>query len=207
MVKYFQTISYVEPIIVDNASTYPPLLSWYETNPCRIIRLSNNCGHLAPWQQGCVLCSHTHKVLFGTNYYAVTDPDLDFTGVPKDVVYECIEGLKTVPDANKCGVALKINDLPSNQKTNKVIELESRFWKKPINERFFHADVDTTFAVYNCDTLHSKAMNWTPCIRTNYPYVAKHLPWYYLGPNHELNDEQKYYFNMCDKTINTWRPN
>jgi hypothetical protein len=53
MVEYFQSI-YVEPIIVDNASTYPPLLSWYETNPCKVIRLSINCGHRAPWEQGCV---------------------------------------------------------------------------------------------------------------------------------------------------------
>ena len=29
-----------EIIIVDNDSTYPPLLEWYATNPCRIERLN-----------------------------------------------------------------------------------------------------------------------------------------------------------------------
>lgn len=207
MVEYFQSISYVEPIIVDNASTYPPLLSWYETNPCKIIRLLNNCGHRAPWEQGCVLWAHTHKVIFGSNYYAVTDPDLDFTDVPKDLVYECIEGLKIFPEANKCGMALRIDDLPPNERTKKIIEWENHFWEHPINDRFFHADIDTTFAVYKCERLHSLAIKVGPSVRTNFPYVAKHLPWYYIGGNCELNDEQKYYFSTCDRSVNTYRPN
>lgn len=206
MVEYFQTISYVEPIIVDNLSTYPPLLSWYETNPCKVIRLSNNCGHRAPWEQGCVLWGHTHKVMFGSNYYAVTDPDLDFTNVPKDLIYECIEGLKIVPHANKCGTGLRIDDLPHNEKTKQIIGWENHFWENPINERFFHAEIDTTFAVYNCDSPHARAMATGPSVRTNFPYVAKHLPWYFIGGNFELNDEQKYYFNTCNKAVNTWRP-
>ena len=38
-----------EIIIVDNDSTYPPLLEWYATNPCRIERLNKNIGVAAPW--------------------------------------------------------------------------------------------------------------------------------------------------------------
>jgi hypothetical protein len=104
----------------------------------------------------CVLWGHTHKVMFGSNYYAVTDPDLDFTNVPKDVVYECIEGLKIAPNANKCN-RLRIDNLPT-MKNRKIIDGKIIFWENPINERFFYAEIDTTFAVYNCDTPHARAM-------------------------------------------------
>jgi glycosyltransferase involved in cell wall biosynthesis len=35
-------------IIIDNGSTYEPLLEWYDTNPCTIIK-ERNLGHTALW--------------------------------------------------------------------------------------------------------------------------------------------------------------
>ena len=40
--------------IVDNGSTYEPLLDWYETKPCGVIYLNKNVGHQAPWLCGLV---------------------------------------------------------------------------------------------------------------------------------------------------------
>ena len=34
--------------IVDNGSTYEPLLEWYATNPCKVVMLGENLGHQAP---------------------------------------------------------------------------------------------------------------------------------------------------------------
>ena len=58
--------------IVDNGSTYEPLLEWYATKPCEVVSLEVNAGHQAPW-----LCGLVQKL--GEPYYAVTDPDLDLT--------------------------------------------------------------------------------------------------------------------------------
>ena len=62
--------------IVDNDSTYEPLLEWYETKPCEIIKTSNN-GHLSPW-----LIDLPKKLT--SEFYVVTDSDLDLSTTPKD---------------------------------------------------------------------------------------------------------------------------
>src|SRR5437868_3993687 len=41
---------YTNIYIIDNASTYPPLLKYYETCPYHIFRLEQNVGHLALWK-------------------------------------------------------------------------------------------------------------------------------------------------------------
>lgn len=65
-----------EIIIVDNASDYEPLLEWYDTSPCTVIRLESNMGHKAPWDSGVVSG-------LGTSVYAITDPDLDLSSTSK----------------------------------------------------------------------------------------------------------------------------
>ena len=40
-----------EIIILDNGSTYEPLLEWYETKPCEIIKSEINYGQYGPWQK------------------------------------------------------------------------------------------------------------------------------------------------------------
>ena len=70
-------------IIVDNNSTYEPLLEWYATNPCEVIRLNENMNQSAPWLIG-IPFDRKYE------YYVVTDPDLDLSNVPKD----CLNVLK-----------------------------------------------------------------------------------------------------------------
>ena len=78
-----------EIIIVDNASTYPPLLEWYATNPCRIERLNNNVGVAAPWISGVV------ESLKGVPY-VVTDPDLGLNDTPKDTLLYLLDKLNSL---------------------------------------------------------------------------------------------------------------
>ena len=58
-----------EIIIVDNDSTYPPLLEWYAANPCRIARLNRNVGHAAPW-----MANITKNI--NSEYYVVSDGEI-----------------------------------------------------------------------------------------------------------------------------------
>ncbi|HVS43718.1 MAG TPA: glycosyltransferase family 2 protein, partial [Candidatus Dormibacteraeota bacterium] len=53
--------------LVDNQSTYPPLLDYYAATPHTVIRLRDNLGHRAAWESGAV---REHAA---GEHYVVTD--------------------------------------------------------------------------------------------------------------------------------------
>lgn len=183
--------------IVDNASTYEPLLEWYnQQKDIKIIKLGINSGHNAPW---------THKIIDTSDYYVVTDPDLDISTVPSNWDEVLISGIKQF-NVEKAGLSLSEKNIPSS---NPAWILDD-FCSYPngdnpyrwgdnvkLNEMFFNLRTDTTFAVYAPNTDYSISG-----IRSNAPYTAKHLPWHIVlkkdnNPNEfqiEMNDEIYYYF-------------
>jgi len=72
-----------EPIIVDNGSTYKPLLKWLSTCEYPVHRLSGEADHLSPWKFGFVRHHAAGKP------YIVTDNDLDISGVPLHPAPHC----------------------------------------------------------------------------------------------------------------------
>ena len=60
---------YTNIYILDNASTYPPLLKYYERCPFTVIRLEKNLGFKALWK------SSLRKKFCG-DYYIYTDSDV-----------------------------------------------------------------------------------------------------------------------------------
>ncbi len=190
------------PIIVDNDSSYMPLLEWYEHCDEEIISMDSNYGHLVVWEQD-ILSRNRDR--FGYGNYVVTDPDLDFSSCPTDVLFLLDEGLKRYPWAIKAGVSLEINDIPSDFPfRNWKVDWESRFWKDSLDGQFFRAATDTTFALYRGNEPFRKGVgNWLgPAIRSNRPYTARHLPWYCSISN--LTEEDVYYIshaNFASATI------
>lgn len=187
-----------EPVIIDNDSTWSPLLQWYEKNPCEVIRLRENLGHHAPWLSG---------VISGDNadYYVVTDCDLDLDGVPTDVLQVLREPFRWGQRPVKSGLALRIDDLPEWQ--TDVIKWESRWWKRRVSHdpRFFHAYIDTTFAMYQGCVPHRLAMQVVraPAVRLAGDYQCRHMPWY--TDCRTMTDEDRNYFATASDS-NTWRP-
>jgi hypothetical protein len=188
MVECLRGIPDAEIIIVDNASTYAPLLEWYKTNPCEVIRLKDNRGKLAPW----TLADRRMKELC----YVVTDSDLDLTGVPSDVLPLLWQGLKKYPRMVKAGLSLRIDDLPAAfESTAEIVRWESQFWKRKLDDCWWVADIDTTFALYRPGTGHA----YTPAIRADVPYTARHLPWYRTD-----TAEERYYESSLTPTARTY---
>src|SRR5436309_1067354 len=65
-----------EVMIVDNGSSYKPILDWYDVCPFKVIHITG--GHNRHvWDH------HLHDS-FADNYYAVSDADLSLEGIPKD---------------------------------------------------------------------------------------------------------------------------
>lgn len=184
------------PIIIDNASTWAPLLDWYDECPFEVIRLRENVGHHAPWLAG-IVGQESSPV------YGVTDCDLDISGVPFDAISVLSEPLGS--GVVKCGLSLRIDDLPPWQSSVKA--WESRWWRQPaLGGRFFQAPIDTTFALYRSETPHEQCMRVlrVPALRAAMPYAARHVPWYLDCEN--LDEENANYFATANAS-NSWRPN
>lgn len=171
----------INPVFIDNNSDYPPLLQYYNETPHQVLRMEANYGHEVVWRRGVI------ERLGIKEDYIVTDPDLDLSNVPDDFIEVLYEGLRRYPDYDKCGFSLEINDVPSKG----TVWWETRFWQTPLDSQYFHADIDTTFALYEI----SKQIRYPSlsAIRTNRPYVVKHIPWYYDQVKDLPEDEQYYY--------------
>jgi hypothetical protein len=169
----------ISPIFIDNNSNYPPLLEYYKTTKYQVIRMDQNYGYKVVWERDIL------KRLNITGNYIVTDPDLDLTGIPDDFLSVLEEGLRKYPQYDKCGFSLEINDLPPTEFC--PANYEKQFWQHPLDEKYFKAAIDTTFALYKVP-FHS-----FNAIRTNRPYTARHMPWYYFDFEDMPVDEQ-YYF-------------
>ena len=92
--------------IIDNNSTYPPLLEYYKDCSYPIYMLNKNIGHLAIWETG------IYKQ-FTDSYFAYTDSDLEIhPDCPDDFMEKFILLLKKYPKALKVGFSICIDDLP-----------------------------------------------------------------------------------------------
>jgi hypothetical protein len=199
LVEQVKRLPDAQPVIIDNDSDYEPLLEWYATNPCDIVRLKENLGHHAPWLSGVISNDDAQR-------YVVTDCDIDIEGVPADVMGVLQEPFCwRVGKPIKSGLALRINDLPPWQ--DAVMQWESRWWLKysRMDRRFYNAAIDTTFAMYEQSTPFHLAMSVVRVlsVRLAGDYQARHMPWYLDCEN--LDEENRHYFATANKS-NSWVP-
>lgn len=194
MINCFEKLGKRNIIIVDNASTYPPLLEYYNTLPYKIIRLKKNFGYRAFWE-----CSVFEE--YRKNFYIVSDPDIEpIKECPCDFIEKFFNILYKYPFVRKVGFSLKIDDLPTNGVFYKdVIKWEKKFYKTFFKEdNVYYANIDTTFALYVPDQL--VVSGFRDAFRTAFPYQARHTPWY--KDSSEVTDEDRYY--AAHKTNGWW---
>jgi len=195
LVTRLEEMGYNNIHIINNDSTYPPLLKYYSSTKHPVYNLGKNLGFEALWN------SDIFK-LFRNDYYVYTDADVvPIDECPNDILRRFLEIMQKYPKAQKVGLSLKIDDLPDCFKDKKkVIEWEHNWWIKPLESGMFDAQIDTTFALYR--PYSSGKANFVELnIRTDFPYQARHLPWYSDSTN--LTEEQKFYISKC-KVITHW---
>lgn len=183
----------IEVVIVDNCSTYQPLLDWLETCPHKVHRLPKvtENHHKTPWTFGVIYPKESH--------YLVTDHDLDLSNIPSDFLEVLFTGLEN-QSVIKAGFSLELEDLPRNEYTHKVAKYESKFWQAPKDVNgFYLADIDTTFALYDAERTRANfETGFFKAVRAPRPYTARHLPWYNTPEN--LSEEEKFYLNSIGNT-------
>lgn len=184
----------LKPVIVDNASTYPPLLAWLDQQKqVEVVRARQNHGPRVAWASGLVQAEH---------WCVVTDGDLDLSSVPDDALDILQEGFSLDKSVHKVGLSLTIGDLPLDAPlTHEIRQWEHAYWKKPIGQRrgvtFYEAPIDTTFALYD----NQRPGNaYGPALRVGPPYTVRHLPWYWTRD--AINEEIRFYL----KAILAQRP-
>lgn len=161
-------------VVVDNNSTYPPLLEYYDKNKGKfqLIRMDQNYGHNVVTK-----CFYDHL----PEVFAITDPDLKFNPeLPKNFLEQLYE-LSVAHNAYKVGMSLDISEPHLFNKRMRffgesIEGWERRFWISPIEDekyQLYNAEIDTTFAVYN-----KKNISGNKQIRVAGNFTAKHLPWY-----------------------------
>ncbi len=194
LIGFLENCGFTNIIILDNNSSYPPLLKFYETCKYKVIRQKQNLGHLAFWKSGLY-------DQYKWNYFVYTDSDV----VP---VPECpkgfIEYFKFILSSNyrldKIGFGIKIDDLPDSfSLKNKIIEYEKHYWERAVMPNLYEAPIDTTFALYKPLSKLERGESYTLAAwRTGSPYLIRHLPWYL--DSGDLSDEEKYYIQTCNNS-------
>ncbi len=202
LISFLQKCGQKNIIIIDNASTYKPLLKFLEGIEKEVIihRVPTNKGHKVFWQD------RIFFKLYGQGYYAVTDADI----VPhKECPHNFINYFKEVLDQNteitKVGFSLSLNDIPdSNSHKNKIIMWENKFWKRKNKDGNYLADIDTTFALYKPKNLNAIENNFFKAIRLQKPFEALHGGWHIN--TQKLTEEQIFYMKNAGES-SSWRLN
>lgn len=168
--------------ILDNHSTYEPLLRYYETlEDVQMIVLPQNEGHDVFWNRG----YHLHQ----DSRFIVTDPDVvPDVGCPMDLVLRMHQIADRYEPA-KVGPGIRIDNLPDHYHLKDLMLIsESPYWSnRTLEGDCFHARIDTTFALYE-----PGAGKWDHNhIRLDFPYVVEHWPWY--QDSSQPNEERDFY--------------
>ena len=178
--------------VLDNASTYQPLLDFYNSSAMSGVNLvrAANLGHEAFWRLDFHLLPEIAK--FGR--YILTDPDVvPDADCPLDLVRKMHEVADRYSPA-KVGPAIRIDNIPAHYAQRDHMRFcESDYWLRRLNAECWDAPIDTVFALYSA--------GWTRWplaeqggvhhIRLDFPYVVEHKPWYLNSA--DLPEEERYY--------------
>nr|WP_290226450.1 FkbM family methyltransferase [Trichocoleus desertorum] len=180
-------------IVLNNASTYPPLLQYFQEieKEIVIIHLPENHGPHFVFSDNLIYS-------FLPPYFCLTDPDLTFnSSLPSDFMDQLLQ-LTEEFKVGKAGFALDISqpdlmveeEFLIDNKHYKIWEWESQFWKQSLRENIYKAELDTTFAVYN-KKYFDRRFPTKNAVRVGSNFVCRHLPWY--QDNLLPSDEEKFY--------------
>ncbi|KQT15507.1 hypothetical protein ASG31_14695 [Chryseobacterium sp. Leaf404] len=204
-VEFYIKRGFSNIVIVDNHSTYPPLLEYYRSieHQVKIEYMSQNYGHLVFFKR-----EELYRK-YGKGYYVITDADiLPNEKLPENFMFNLITFLhKYQKKVLKVGFALRLDDIPETNNTKqKIINWEQKFWIDECEPDIFYADIDTTFALYSTAPTEIKLKSawFFRGLRFAGDYAARHGGWYI--DNNNLTDEQNFYAENANSS-SSWLAN
>jgi hypothetical protein len=190
------------PVIVDNASTYTPLLDWYDKQHVyEVVKLpkclQGEFPHRNVWNY-VIKDIYEFEEKWNTPYY-------DISSVPDDLIPRLKYGLHSTPGTCKCGVSLSLENIHPYYPF--VNQWEQQWWQEIVhikNQVYYKGHIDTTFALYSIHKgvqLSEYDCN-APALRIGLPYTARHIPWE-VDPE-QYTDEDRYYFEHLSNRTVSW---
>ena len=195
LISWLLRAGYRNIIILDNNSTYPPLLNYYETLAQRpeitIIRRDENDPKPVVWD--------AHLRAQSSPFVLTTSDVVPDSCCPADVVAYLASHLRANPQLYKAGLGLRIDNLPERYAhRDKVLVKQSEYWRAPAARGLFLAPIDFTFALYR----GGGDFEFGPAIRTSWPYLARHEPWY--SNSSDRTEEERYYAATISPGRGSW---
>lgn len=196
LVDWLRRAGYRRIHILDNASTYAPLLAYYEmlkgAEDVSVWYLRRNLGYQALWRSGLLNLLHVDTA------YVYTDPDVvPDEACPEDIVYRLAVLLAHHPYLSKFGLTLHTDDLTFYNRRH-IEESEGGLRLMPVKDGYF-MPTDTTFALYRNRRIYTLQES----MRTRDDLRARHLPWYYDFD--DLPEDERYYMEHADGTSSVSR--
>ena len=189
----------LEPVVVDQGSSWPPMLDWLEVlGETGVTVLYRGGGHprgLWEWEPFREVCGLTER-------YVVTDCDVvPADRCPLDWPLRLARALDDFPGYRKAGLGLCTDNLPAHYaRREHVIEWEAQFRARPVADGVYDAIVDTTMALYRPLGEHPRFS--MSAVRTGFPYEADHLAWH--EDLDHLDGELAYYHEHAEPGISYW---
>ena len=189
-------------IIIDNLSTYPPLLEYYKTlKGVKVEYMDDNYGHKIFFE------NKELQEKYAKGFYVVTDADIvPNEDLPVDFMNTLLKILvKEFYKVTKAGFALKTDDIPLTYTfRDQVLDWESKFWVSKYHHSLecYYAKLDTTFALYKPKYPRwLNGIDFLRGIRIAGDFTATHGGWY-IDPNN-LTEEQKFY-QQTSSSASSW---
>jgi len=172
--------------IIDNASTYPPLLEWYKQvkGDVNIIYQGEN--------KGCWTFFYSyHSIQCKEDYYIYSDADLELNPhMPKDWQEILMYWHKKYN--RKASLVLRLDDVPEGEVKEKIKIHQNVCWGSTEDENVYHGVTDMTFS------FDAKSAGYRyDSVRIGGDFACRHIPWYLNDEN--LTEEEKYYLDHLDE--------
>lgn len=181
-------LGYTNIHILDNDSTYQPLLDWYDKCPYTVVRLGKNLGQLAIYNS-----DYINKF---QGWVAYSDSDIELNLLtPKGFIEKMISTAEKY-NKIKAGLALRTDDIPDTRYGLYVKWQEEKYWKRELEKDVYDAHVDTTFSVIQV------GLGFTyEAVRLSGDMTARHMPWYLDYEN--LSEEELYIIEHSNSEFST----
>jgi hypothetical protein len=195
--------------IIDNKSTYPPLVEYLKTidgkHGVKVLYQDKNYGHK--------VYERPDIIALGGDKYIVTDPDLLLNDKLPHNFVDILSELSDQYKTNKIGFALDIKnniDMSKFLDSSKTITIDSneaKYWKDRIEHptyELYKAPIDTTFSLIN--KKYYKPGKLDDSIRIAGNFTSVHRPWLNNMEQELLPGELDYYLNKdnISTTLNRW---
>jgi hypothetical protein len=207
IVAKFLEAGFLNLLIFDNGSTYPPLVNYLNNikDDVRVMPVYYN-ANMGPHH---FFISKIYASVFGPCPFLYTDPDLTWTALADDFVSRLLD-LTHKHQIFKAGPALTLphpHELKEASPKIKdagqmldVIEFESRYWQLEVEPGIYNSPIDTTLHLFN-PAYYNDTSIITGLRVAGAGYEVKHSPWFKDDP---CPTEETDFYKKLDAGWRNW---